>query len=262
VIEAVNDRNAKHNVLELGAGIGVDALSGARSGNDLILSLESGETLTIQRFFDGYRGNAYHEIQEVRFADGTVWGRADLAQLTFGGTGGNDRMDGTGRADTMTGLDGNDTFYGNNGDDVIDGGSGNDTLYGRNDHDTLTGGSGDDRLYGENGHDILDGGAGNDRLNGGYGNDTYRWDAGAGSDVIEAVNDRNAKHNVLELGAGIGVDALSGARSGNDLILSLESGETLTIQRFFDGYRGNAYHEIQEVRFADGTVWGGPIWRN
>jgi hypothetical protein len=80
--------------------------------------------------------------------------------------------------------------------------------------------------------------------------------------VIEAVNDRNAKHNVLELGAGIGVDALSGARSGNDLILSLESGETLTIQRFFDGYRGNAYHEIQEVRFADGTVWGGPIWRN
>jgi Ca2+-binding RTX toxin-like protein len=256
VIEAVNDRNAKHNVLELGAGIGVDALSGARSGNDLILSLESGETLTIQRFFDGYRGNAYHEIQEVRFADGTVWGRADLAQLTFGGTGGNDRMDGTGRADTMTGLDGNDTFYGNNGDDVIDGGSGNDTLYGRNDHDTLTGGSGDDRLYGENGHDILDGGAGNDRLNGGYGNDTYRWDAGAGSDVIEAVNDRNAKHNVLELGAGIGVDALSGARSGNDLILSLESGETLTIQRFFDGYRGNAYHEIQEVRFADGTVWG------
>jgi hypothetical protein len=164
VIGSVYDRYRANttSVLEFGPGVAPEDLSGERSGNHLVLSLETGETLTVHNFFHG--DGRYRPVQEARFEDGTEWSYADLAQLTFGGTEGADRMDGTGSADTMTGLAGNDTLYGNNGDDVLDGGAGDDLLYGGNHQDVLSGGAGNDRLEGNSGHDILAGGAGDDVL--------------------------------------------------------------------------------------------------
>jgi hypothetical protein len=63
-----------------------------------VLSLETGETLTVHNFFHG--DARYRPVQEARFEDGTEWSYAELAQLTFGGTEGADRMDGTGSADS------------------------------------------------------------------------------------------------------------------------------------------------------------------
>jgi Ca2+-binding RTX toxin-like protein len=145
VIGSVYDRYRANttSVLEFGPGVAPEDLSGERSGNHLVLSLETGETLTVHNFFHG--DGRYRPVQEARFEDGTEWSYADLAQLTFGGTEGADRMDGTGSADTMTGLAGNDTLYGNNGDDVLDGGAGDDLLYGGNHQDVLSGGAGNDR---------------------------------------------------------------------------------------------------------------------
>jgi hypothetical protein len=100
----------------------------------------------------------------------------------------------------------------------------------------LSGGAGNDRLEGNSGHDILAGGAGDDVLIGGTGNDTYRWGLGDGSDVIESVYDyyRGNTTSVLEFGPGVAPEDLSGERSGNHLVLSLETGETLTVHNFFD----------------------------
>jgi hypothetical protein len=256
VIGSVYDRYRANttSVLEFGPGVAPEDLSGERSGNHLVLSLETGETLTVHNFFHG--DGRYRPVQEARFEDGTEWSYADLAQLTFGGTEGADRMDGTGSADTMTGLAGNDTLYGNNGDDVLDGGAGDDLLYGGNHQDVLSGGAGNDRLEGNSGHDILAGGAGDDVLIGGTGNDTYRWGLGDGADVIGSVYDRYRANttSVLEFGPGVAPEDLSGERSGNHLVLSLETGETLTVHNFFHG--DGRYRPVQEARFEDGTVWG------
>lgn len=87
-------------------------------------------------------------------------------------------LEGTAKADRLTGNDnangfdgggGNDILAGNGGNDRMDGEDGDDTLRGGNDNDTLYGSAGNDRLFGDAGNDELVGGAGADLLNGGDG---------------------------------------------------------------------------------------------
>jgi Ca2+-binding RTX toxin-like protein len=116
------------------------------------------------------------------------------------GTGGNDHITGTSKADRIFALGGNDFVSGGLANDCEEGGAGNDRLDGGNDQDfllggdgndnlngnsasdTLFGGPGSDRIYGGSGSDYVDGGPGNDRINGGPGNDTLL--GGAGNDNI------------------------------------------------------------------------------
>ncbi len=66
-------------------------------------------------------------IEEIRFADGTLWDRAKINDLTSvtRGTSGND---------TLSGTNGNDTFDAGKGDDRINSGAGSDTyLYRKGD---------------------------------------------------------------------------------------------------------------------------------
>lgn len=64
------------------------------------------------------------------------------------GTAGNDRLNGTWKADVLIGEGGNDILDGGNGNDILCGGEGNDTLNGGTGRNTLVGGAGDDRLNG------------------------------------------------------------------------------------------------------------------
>jgi Ca2+-binding RTX toxin-like protein len=277
ILYANDQRSEKWNVLELGPGIAPGDITAKAGGYDLILTLSSGETLTLQRFFHG--DSRYRELQELRFEDGTALERADLLDLAFLATEGDDQIPGSNLNDTLLGLGGDDTLYGHSGNDALDGGAGNDTLSGGNGDDILEGGAGNDRLYGSYGDDTLDGGAGNDTLDGGAGDDTldgsagddtldggagddtldggagddtYRWGLGSGSDTICGWDPTADKWNVLELGPGIVPEDLSVTRWGDDLVLWLPSGETLTVQRFF--YGDSLYHVLQEVRFEDGTT--------
>jgi VCBS repeat-containing protein len=61
---------------------------------------------------------------------------------------------------------------GSNKADTITGTAGDDRIFGDNGNDTLSGGAGNDYLDGGNGSDLLSGGAGNDEINGGNGQDT------------------------------------------------------------------------------------------
>ncbi|MDV7341050.1 M10 family metallopeptidase C-terminal domain-containing protein [Terasakiella sp. A23] len=92
----------------------------------------------------------------------------------------------------------------------------------------LTGGSGDDTLTGGTTTDILIGGAGTDNLSGGDGNDTYHLSAGFGSDTITDSAGTGDKIS------GFSIQNLSNAeQSGNDLILSFYTGDTVTIKDHF-----------------------------
>ena len=170
----------------------------------------------------------------------------------------------------MSGLDGSDYLYGGDSDDVMDGGAGNDSLSGRAGNDILTGSEGNDTLNGEAGNDNLDSGAGNDILSGGDGNDSL--DAGSGNDTLNGGNGSDIY--ILRQGSGYDVISQTDSSAGrndtvyfedvlpadirsvqrvvNDLILSYGETDVLTVRNHFM----SAVYRIDEIRFADGTVWG------
>jgi len=191
----------------------------ADSGNDIVLYFGGGSTITL----DNAVTSGNDRIEEVRFADGTVWTHADLLAQVASFTMGNDTINGTAGGDVLKGGAGNDIVNGLDGDDRIDGGDGDDTLAGGNGNDTAdylsagagvtvalatmtaqaTGGSGsdtltgienlvgsdfNDSLTGDGNANIIEGGLGNDTLTGGSGTDTVRYlNAGAGVTVNLAV---------------------------------------------------------------------------
>ena len=112
---------------------------------------------------------------------------------------GNDRISGTGGANSMQGNAGNDFLRGLGGNDNLQGGDGNDSVRGHTGNDSVSGGAGFDTLTGEAGQDTLNGGADSDVLNGGLqadvlfgssGSDRFEYrgqadSSGAGRDTIQ-----------------------------------------------------------------------------
>ncbi len=74
----------------------------------------------------------------------------------------NPPIEGTDKANILTGTSGNDLIFAKGGNDLVRGGSGKDCI---------VGGLGNDILYGDAGDDVLDGGAGLNILWGGSGTD-------------------------------------------------------------------------------------------
>jgi len=129
---------------------------------------------------------------------------------------GNDRIQGGGGIDTITGDAGNDWLRGGDGADVIDAGAGNDHVFGELGDDDLTAGAGNDEMNGGDGNDNLDGGDGHDRIHGGAGDDLIFGGANKdllygddGNDFIDGGADKD------HLLGGNGDDILSGG-PGND----------------------------------------------
>jgi Ca2+-binding RTX toxin-like protein len=110
---------------------------------------------------------------------------------TLTGGGGSQHYRGLNGNDTLSGGGGRDCLEGNNGNDLLDGGPGRDFLFGGNGDDELRGGKGRDDMYGENGNDLLIGGCGPDLMDGGRGDDVLfggnspdTYTGGTGSDVF------------------------------------------------------------------------------
>ena len=128
-------------------------------------------------------GNDGALIEEIEFADGTIWNIADIWAPFLVPTEGADTLYGSSRNDSIQGLGGNDALYGQSGDDGLDGGADND------------------QLYGGSGNDTIDGGPGNDQLNGEGGGDRYQFAGDFGQDTItEGPGDPG---NVIAFGTGI-----------------------------------------------------------
>ena len=204
---------------------------------------------------------------------------------TLSGAAGNDSLDGGSGADTMIGGAGNDSYTVDNVGDIVTetAADGNDLVQasvsytlaanvenltltgvstisgtGNAQDNMLTGNGADNLLDGNAGNDTLDGGAGNDTLQGGIGNNTYRFGRGDGQDTVASFYDATAgKANTLEFKAGVAPDDILVVRSDNNLVLSIATTSSkVTIVDFFrDDNPGNPYNPIQQVRFADSTVW-------
>ncbi|MFM0074602.1 calcium-binding protein [Paraburkholderia sediminicola] len=118
-------------------------------------------------------------------------------------------------------------------------------------HLATTGTAGNDMLWGTSGADLFDGKGGNDTVFGSGGNDTFIYHTGYGKlDIIEfgAATDTT----VLQLGAGISTASVTVRGNGDDLVLADgATGDQITLASEL----GNATDGVQQVQFADGTVW-------
>ncbi|MCA1522853.1 hypothetical protein I6F14_33510, partial [Bradyrhizobium sp. IC3069] len=159
--------------------LNVADLSFALQGNDLIIKvLGSSAIITVKQQFvstTDFRG-----IEQIQFADGTVWGREAIKDSIW-----------------IRGTDGNDTLAGTSGIDYLAGLGGDDTLSGLGGTDTLTGGQG------------------NDSLDGGGNADTYVYNAGDGNDTITDAGSYDSTVDKLVLGTGLTPATTLISRNGN-----------------------------------------------
>lgn len=226
-------------------------------GRDLILTINGTTSVTLLNFFNtgsGWTPVDTYKIEQIIFADGTVWTpETILSQVkTFAGTNIGESITGYDDQDnTIYGLDGNDSIYGTNSsasvrNDTLDGGTGSDVLYGYAGDDTLLGGNGSDTLYGD------------------VGNDTYIFNLGDGQDIVFDANGADK----LVFGVNITPTDIQAVRStssqgtsgyGRDLILTINgSSDKVTLLNFFNtgsGWTPVDTYKLEQIVFADGTVW-------
>jgi Ca2+-binding RTX toxin-like protein len=137
---------------------------------------------------------------------------------------------------------------GNSLANIVIGNAADNILYGAGGDDLLLDDAGRDRLYGGAGDDVLDGGEGDDWLIGGEGNDTYVHAARGGNDIV----DESGGFDAILFGAGIAAADVSVRRRRDDLVFGLAGGNgSATVK----GWYLSGDKRVEEVRFADGTVW-------
>ncbi len=262
----------KVDVIELAADVLPSDVVLSRNGNSLILAISgSTDTLTVSNYFinDANDGSGYYRVEQIQFADGTVWDVSTVKTNVMTGTDSAQNLYGYATSDTITALGGNDYVYGYAGDDVIDagagadwvdGGDGNDTLkggadndylYGQSGNDWLLGGDGNDTLYGGTGNDVLEGGAGNDYLNGGAGNDTYIFGRDDGVDTLYDYDTTAGNTDLVQFEAGIAVDQLWFRHVGSNLEVSIiGTTDCVTISSW---YSASSCH-TEQFKTADGKI--------
>ena len=111
---------------------------------------------------------------------------------------------------------------------------------------------GNDVIVGTTGDDVLRGGLGNDLLAGGAGADTYRFVTGDADDRISDLGITGIDRLVLDVNAADLIYALRLGADGLDLVLRLPGTRDRII---LESALGTAPQGVEEIVFADGTVW-------
>lgn len=206
---------------------------------DLVLGIAgTNDQVVLQNWF----WDEESKIEQVAFADGTVWDVAALEAMVpmAEATENADYLFGTSGDDVIDGLGGDDQIAGGHGNDLLIGGTGNDYLVGGGGNDILLGGGGEDDLEDWNGNNYFDGGSDNDFILtddgasfiiGGLGDDwiegysagnVVAFNSGDGHDTIYA-----AAPMTLSLGGGIHAADFVLSRDGIDLVLEVSATDSI-----------------------------------
>ena len=293
----------------LDGGAGADTLDGG-SGNDTYIvdsrddrvfeTIGGGHDVVLTSVSFAIASDA--EIEELIAVDGTgslsLIG-SDSANL-IAGTSGNDKLDGKGGVDTLTGGAGDDLYIVDSPFDIAweDIGQGHDTvladasytlsanievlkasggysainltgnalsneIFGNLGANGIYGLDGDDGLYGDGGNDIIDGGVGQDVLYGGIGNDFLS--GGDGNDLLYGDTGQDT------IDGGTGHDRLYGGtesnrllgQSGNDTLFGGMHADTLQGGDGNDRLYGDAGNDVLDGGAGKDTLsagWGRDIF--
>jgi hypothetical protein len=92
----------------------------SRVGDGFVLALDGGGSITSTHFLAGWNGTSAggQGIDQIKFGDGTIWTRTDIAYWAGPGS---QEYDGTASNDTIIGSGADQRLSGGNGDDFIDG---------------------------------------------------------------------------------------------------------------------------------------------
>ncbi|MBJ3591875.1 hypothetical protein JGC56_12125 [Salmonella enterica subsp. enterica serovar Saintpaul] len=244
-----NSNSGNVDTLRFGEGLLAENAILTRSGGSLVITFnDSPDQVTITNYITSPK----YQVEEIIFADGTVWDVATVERMLQTGSDKDEaflafstgsEIHAAGGDDTLTGSDAADKLYGDDGDDRLTGGSSDDELHG---------GAGNDVLNAGSWNDVLEGGAGNDRLYGDTGSDTYLFNAGDGQDTITEGNSNSGNVDTLSFGEGLLAENVILTRSGGSLVISFnDSPDQVTITNYITSPK----HQVEEIIFADGTVW-------
>ncbi|SHG54602.1 calcium-binding protein, partial [Xylella fastidiosa] len=208
-----------------GEEIAVSDIHVLREGQDVVLDLYNGyDSIRLKDWLtsDGTR-NSNADIEQIVFADGTVWSGETLSSIGLKTLGSADN-------DTLNGWNGRNILVGEDGDDVL-----KVSMFDSSDN-------------------VLVGCRGNDMLYGSSNSDTYFFDQGDGHDTI--IEQGGA--DTLEFGEGLHREEACFTRSGDDLsILFNGSEDQVTVAGWFS----EAAHQVESLVFQDGTVLSGEVER-
>lgn len=252
--------SAKIDTLSFKPGVTPSDVVLNTAGTALIINFAgTSDQITVREFFyQNTPTSKVNPLQQIKFADGTVWDIAAIVSRLPSGASAGDLIRGTSSGDVISGLAGNDSLYGNDGNDTLDGGSDDDLVYGGLGNDVSYGGVGSDSLHGEAGADTLDGGVGNDYISGGLGSDTYLFGKGDGQDTIASIEDATAgKVDTLLFKPGVAPTDITFGTSDSSLLVKINgSTDQVTVNYFlYASNPASSYNPLQQINFADGTKW-------
>ena len=226
---------------------------------NLVLTIKNTDDRIILQNYFAERSNWIvvsnpYEIEEIEFADGTIWTTATIKNVLLAGSE---------NPETIIGYRGDDVIIGREGDDSIEARGGNDSIFGGIGNDIIRAGLGNDLLDGGAGDDILDG---NGNKSGFYDsvlltdsadNDSYMFGWGDGHDTIRDYDWRPGNEDTLHFKTGVSVEEVFFERidnSSEDLLIGLgEGADSITVEGWFR-YNCDSY-KIECIDFADGTVF-------
>jgi hypothetical protein len=220
---------------------GDDELHGAR-GDDVLNGGSGDDSLFGGRGDDELSGGSGDDELRGGRGDDELSGGSGDDELRGGR--GDDELNGGSGDDLLRGGSGDDELSGGSGDDDLGGGSGDDMLAGGAGDDELTGGDGDDELSGGSGDDILNGGDGDDVMTGGSGADTFAFsddDSSSSTFAAAAAAAVSGGDVITDFGPGdtidltglsgiSGIDDLEIEQVGDDTIITLPDGTTITVE--------------------------------
>lgn len=241
----------KEDKIVFGEGICPDDIILMRNGyNLLLIDNKRDNSICVKNAYSYEDGTRM--IDNIQFADGTVWGIEDIKTMV--------QAYGLHGTDEQNIIRGGSAGYGYDPSESIFGYGEADSLYGEDGDDMLYGGADNDHLYGGDGDDYLIGGTGNDNLEGGKGKDTYYFEQGDGSDWINNEDPETWMYDRIAFGEGIRPEDIMFSRDEHNLYFDNKTtGDRVIVRRAYDAPDGRYF--IGGVVFSDGTVWTGE-WIN
>jgi hypothetical protein len=113
-----------------------------------------------------------------------------------------------------------------------------------NDADLADAGVGDDRLSTGTGDDWIAAGQGNDIIDSGTGRNLVAFNRGDGADIL---SNSGGGRDTISLGGGVRYADLTLAKTGNDLVLNVGEGDSMTIKNWYSGNGAKPVDKLQVI---------------